>query len=162
MDQRERPALGPRAHRYPFPLAAVLGCYAGPGLRSRPRWSWVAQGPTRRCWAPPSPDRRRARRQPRRAEDPTWRGPEVGTRGTAAVGGSVSSCPLLPSPPPLPAAAARPLRPLARPQPASWPRTREGRAGAELTRRTPDGRPRVSALTDHSPPSPASLRRCPS
>lgn len=162
MEQRERPALGPGAHRYPFPLAAVPGCYAGPGLKSGPWWSRVAQGPTRRCQAPPGPDRRQARRRPRQAEDPTWQGPEVGTRGTAAVGGSVSSCPLLWSPPPLPAAAARPLRPLARPQPASWPRTREGRAGAELTRRTPDGQPRGSALTDHAPPSPASLRRCPS
>lgn len=148
------------AHHYSSPRAAVPSCSAGPGSRSEPRWSQAAHGPARRRWAPRDPGRRQARRRPRRAGDPTWRDPEVGRAGPAAVGGSVSSCRVLRSPPPLPAAAARPLRPPARPQPARWPRTREGRRGgrAERAGRTPEGPrgaagpPEISAPTDPARP----------
>lgn len=72
--------------------------------------------------------------------------------------------PGLGSPPPLPAAAARPLRPPARPQPASWPRTREPRGGerrgrgrgleGEEGRGGLGGQPQVSAPIHPAPPLP--------
>lgn len=36
--QPEKRALGPGAHRYPSPRAAVPGCSAGPGSSPGPQW----------------------------------------------------------------------------------------------------------------------------